>query len=60
MRPVPSGELSSITSTSACGTTLWMSAIKVAMLPASLYVASETRSRGSPVRAGVRPGEPGA
>ena len=50
--PVPSGELSSITSTSACGTNLWISAMSAATFPASLYVASETRIRGSAPRLG--------
>src|SRR5215210_4577628 len=44
-RPVPSGELSSTTSTSACGANWWISAINREMLSRSSYVATETSSR---------------
>src|SRR5260370_577258 len=46
-RPVPSGELSSMTSTSPAGAWAWISAIRGARLSRSLYVAIMTRMRGS-------------
>ena len=44
-----------MTRTSACGMNLWISAMRAATFPASLYVASETRMRGSGEPAACRP-----